>query len=414
MKTRLSVLLWLLLVSSSLLAQTFRGTILGTVTDPQGAVVAGAKVAVHNVDTGLERTTQTSADGSYAVPELPIGTYTVTVTQSGFQTAVTSKVAVNVAAEKRVDVVFRTGQVSEKVEVSGETLPIVETTTDTLGGTFTAEQAKDLPLNGRDFQKMIFLTPGVSGSPDEITDSPGSFGIFSMNGARGRSNNFLLDGTDMNDGYRNDPAINEAGVFGTPATILPVDAIQETQVVSNFMPEYGRNAGATVNIVTKSGTNALHGNFFDYFRNDGLDATNYFNSEKDRAPFHNNQFGGSLGGPIVKDKTFFYFSWESFRNRVGASTSFATVPTEEMYNGDFRNWIDKDLSAGGKMIPIYNPFSLRTDASGAQIRDPFPNNQVPTNLFDPLGVKALAAFQSGGGVLKPNVGASPGQLAPSA
>jgi len=117
MKTRLSVLLWLLLVSSSLLAQTFRGTILGSVTDPQGAVVAGAKVTAHNIDTGLERTTQTSADGSYSLPELPIGTYTVTVTQSGFQTAVTSKVAVNVAAEKRVDVVFRTGQVSEKVEV---------------------------------------------------------------------------------------------------------------------------------------------------------------------------------------------------------------------------------------------------------------------------------------------------------
>src|SRR5437660_6605609 len=185
MKLRANLVLFILLSSATLLAQTFRGTILGTVTDPKGAVVAGAKVTVHNVDTGLERTTRTSADGSYAVPELPIGTYTVTVTQSGFQTAVTSKVAVNVAAEKRVDVVFRTGQVSEKVEVSGETLPIVETTTDTLGGTFTAEQAKDLPLNGRDFQKMIFLTPGVSGSPDEITDSTGSFGIFSMNGERG-------------------------------------------------------------------------------------------------------------------------------------------------------------------------------------------------------------------------------------
>src|SRR5438270_5825295 len=278
MKLRANLVLFILLFSSSLLAQTFRGTILGTVTDPQGAVVAGAKVAVDNVDAGLERTTQAGADGSYAVPELPIGTYTVVVTQSGFQTAVTSNVAVNVASEKRVDVVFRTGQVSDKVEVSGETLPIVETTTDTLGGTFTAEQAKDLPLNGRDFQKMIFLTPGVSGSPDEITDSPGSFGIFSMNGARGRSNNFLLDGTDMNDGYRNDPAINEAGVFGTPATILPVDAIEETQVVSNFMPEYGRNAGATVNIVTKSGTNTLHGTFFDYFRNNALDARNYFKS----------------------------------------------------------------------------------------------------------------------------------------
>ncbi len=310
-----------LLASTSLFAQTFRGTILGTVTDPQGAVVAGAKVVVHNVNTGLERSTATSADGSYSVPELPIGTYNVTATQSGFQTAVISNVAVDVAAEKRVDFVFRAGQVSEKVEVSGEALPQVETTTDTLGTTFTAEQAKNLPLNGRDFQKMIFLTPGVAGSPDEITDSPGSFGIFSMNGARGRSNNFLLDGTDMNDGYRNDPAINEAGVFGTPATILPVDAIEETQISSNFMPEYGRNAGAAVNIVTKSGTNTLHGSAIEYFRNSALDARNYFDPvSTPKAPFHNNQFGGSLGGPIVKDRTFFYLNYEGQRERVGVVT----------------------------------------------------------------------------------------------
>jgi len=325
MKLRANLVLFLLLSSTALLAQTFRGTILGTVTDPQGAVVAGAKVTVHNINTGLERTTQTSADGSYSVPELPIGAYTVMATQSGFQTAVISNVAVDVAAEKRVDFVFRAGQVSERVEVSGEALPQVETTTDSLGTTFTAEQAKDLPLNGRDFQKMIFLTPGVSGSPDEITDSPGSYGIFSMNGARGRSNNFLLDGTDMNDGYRNDPAINEAGVFGTPATILPVDAISELNIISNFMPEYGRNAGATVNIVTKSGTNALHGTLLEYFRNDALDARNYFNSEGARAPFHNNQFGGSLGGPIVKDKTFFYLVYEGQRERVGVVT-LACVP----------------------------------------------------------------------------------------
>src|SRR5438270_6137655 len=317
MKLRSSLGFLLLLISTSLIGQTFRGTILGTVTDPQGAVVPGTKVTVHNVNTGPERTTQTSADGSYSVPELPIGAYTVSVTQSGFQTAVISNVAVDVAAERRVDVVFRAGRVSETVEVSGEALPQVETTTDTLGTTFTAAQAANLPLNGRDFQKMIFLTPGVSGSPDQITDSPGSYGIFSMNGARGRSNNFLLDGTDMNDGYRNDPAINEAGVFGTPATILPVDAIAETQIVSNFMPEYGRNAGAAVNIVTKSGTNALHGSAIEYFRNDALDARNYFNpSSTPKAQFHNNQFGGSLGGPIVMDKTFFFLNYEGQRQRV--------------------------------------------------------------------------------------------------
>jgi Carboxypeptidase regulatory-like domain/TonB dependent receptor len=320
-RATLGFLFLLLLIPGSLIAQTFRGTILGTVTDPQGAVVAGAKVTVRNVDTGLERTTQTSADGSYAVPELPIGTYTVTVNQSGFQTSYVTSIAVDVASEKRVDVALKAGQVTTTVEVSGESLPQVETTTDTLGTTFTAEQAKDLPLNGRDFQKMIFLTPGVAGSPDQITDSPGSYGIFSMNGARGRSNNFLLDGTDMNDGYRNDPAINEAGVFGTPATILPVDAIQETQISSNFMPEYGRNAGAAVNIVTKSGTNTLHGSAIEYFRNSALDARNYFNpTSNPKAQFHNNQFGGSLGGPIVKDKTFFYLNYEGQRERVGVVT----------------------------------------------------------------------------------------------
>src|SRR5437764_6688718 len=155
------------LISTSLFAQTFRGTILGTVSDPQGAVVSAAKVTVRNVNTGLERSTTTSADGSYSVPELPIGSYTVTVTQTGFQTSVTNNVPIDIAAEKRVDVALKAGQVSETVQVSGETLPQVETTNDTLRSTFTAEQAKNLPLNGREFQKMIFLTPGVSGSPDQ-------------------------------------------------------------------------------------------------------------------------------------------------------------------------------------------------------------------------------------------------------
>src|SRR5437660_2435595 len=242
MKLRANLVLFILLSSATLLAQTFRGTILGTVTDPKGAVVAGAKVTVHNVDTGLERTTQTSADGSYSVPELPIGTYTVTVTQSGFQTAVTSNVAVNVAAERRVDVVFRTGQVSEKVEVSGEKLPIVEATTDTLGGQFESKQIVDLPINGRDYTKMLIMVPGAAGEPNGGGDSPGSYGLFSANGSRGRANNFLLDGTDMNDGYRNLPAINQGGVFGTPGTVLPLDAVAEFKVLSNFEAEYGRNS----------------------------------------------------------------------------------------------------------------------------------------------------------------------------
>ena len=347
MKARI-VLVFVLLAAVSLSAQTFRGTILGTVTDPQGAVVSGAKVTVKNVGTGLERTTETSADGSYALPELQIGTYTVTVTQTGFQTFVATGVVVDVASERRVDAAMKTGQVSSKVEVSAEVVPLVDTSTNDLGGVLTQNDVKDLPINGRDYTKLIFLNPGVAGSPDQITDSPGSFGEFSMNGARGRSNNYLLDGTDMNDGYRNDPAINQGGVFATPSAILPIDAISDMRVVSNFQPEYGRNAGAVVNIVTKSGTNAIHGDFFEYFRNDALDARNYFdNSGFPKAPFHNNQFGGSVGGPIIKDKTFFFLDYEGQRETVGV-VSLDCVPTLDQISAA-QNTI---VTGGGVVSPI--------------------------------------------------------------
>ena len=327
MKVR-RVFLFVLLSAAALLAQTFRGTILGTVSDVTGAWVAGAKVTVRNANTGLERTTQTSSDGSYAVPELPIGTYTVTITQTGFQTSVTSNVAVDVATEKRVDAVLKPGQVTEKVEVSGEALPQVETTTNELGGTLTEQSIRDIPINGRDYTKLIYLNPGVAGSPDQISDSPGSFGEFSMNGNRGRSNNYLLDGTDMNDGYRNDPAINEAGVFGDPATILPIDAVGELRVLSNYEAEYGRNAGAVVNIVTKSGTNDWHGSALEYWRSGELGARDFFNiASEGKNPFLNNQFGGALGGPIIKGKTFFYADYEGQRES-GAQAGLSCVPDQ--------------------------------------------------------------------------------------
>ena len=330
------VVVGVFLMSAMLLAQTFRGTILGTVTDPSGAVVAGATVKVHNTGTGLERSATTSADGSYSFPELPIGTYTVTVTQSGFQTFVATGVTVDVATDRRIDAALKTGAVATQVEVSADDLPLVETTSNVLGGVITAQTAQDIPVNGRDYTKLIYLNPGVAGSPDQISDSPGSFGEFSMNGARGRSNNYLLDGTDMNDGYRNDPAINEAGVFGTPSTILPIDAVAELNVLSNFEPEYGRNAGAVVNIVTKSGTNALHGTAGEYFRNNALDARNYFNpSSQPKAPFHNNQFGASLGGPIIKDRTFFFLDYEGQREPVGVVTVSA-VPTGSAADGSLQ------------------------------------------------------------------------------
>jgi hypothetical protein len=327
------VVVCVFLMSAMLFGQTFRGTILGTVTDPSGNLVAGATVKVRNVGTGQERTTATSADGSYTISELPIGTYSVTISQSGFQTSVTNTVEVNVATERRVDAQLKMGQVSQKVEVSGESLPQIETTSAELGGTLTSDTMTNIPVNGRDYTKLIYLNPGVAGSPDQISDSPGSFGTFSMNGSRGRANNFLLDGTDMNDGFRNDPAINEAGVFGDPATILPIDAVAELRVLSNYEAEYGRNSGAVINTVTKSGTNTWHGSLLEFNRTSSVGgARNFFNTAGSQDPFHNNQFGGSLGGPIVKDKTFFYVNYEGQRES-GAQAGLSCVPTGSAPDG---------------------------------------------------------------------------------
>ncbi|HXW15810.1 MAG TPA: TonB-dependent receptor [Terriglobia bacterium] len=316
----------LLLASGFAQAQTFRGTILGTVVDSSGAAIPGAQVVVRNQGTAQTRTTTSGDAGTYTVPELPIGQYAVTVSKEGFESMTVGDVEVTVAGEHRVDVTLEPGKIESRVEVEA-TAPLVTTTEDTLGGTVQSSTVANLPVNGRDYTKLIYLQPGVSGGPDQITDSPGSFGEFSVNGARGRSNNFLLDGTDMNDGYRNDPAINQAGVFGTPATILPVDAVAELAVLSNFAPEYGRNAGGVINIVTKSGTNQIHGTAADYFRNDALDARNFFNTAPTpKTAFHNNQFGGSLGGPIIKDRAFFFGDYEGQRE-TGGLNSTACVPS---------------------------------------------------------------------------------------
>jgi hypothetical protein len=348
------------------------------VSDPSGAVLAGAKVTVKNAGTGLERTTETSADGSYSLPELPIGTYTVTVTQAGFQTFVATGVTVDVASDRRVDAAMKTGQISTRVEVEGDLLPQVETTSAELGGTFTADTIESLPVNGRDYQKLIYLNPGIAGSPDQISDSPGSYGVFSMNGSRGRSNNFLLDGTDMNDGYRNDPAINEAGVFGDPATILPIDAVAELRVLSNYEAEYGRNSGAVINIVTKSGSNNLHGSLLEYFRSGKMGARNYFNvAPNPKSPFNNNQFGGSLGGPIVKDKTFFYVDYEGQREN-GGQAGQTCVPDPAQ--------IAADIAANG-------PANAVTGALLA--RNPWPTPNIASAAPQAGQIVAGGAFDSG-------------------
>ena len=329
MKKTLNVFVLVVLGTCLAMAQTFRGEINGTVTDSTGAAVSGADVKATQTGTGLERTTVTDDGGNYNLPELPLGEYTITVTKTGFKTQTTNAVQVSVGSAPRVNAQLSPGEVTEAIQVTAD-VPLVETTSNVMGGTIDALQAEQLPVNGRDFIKLLTLVPGSTADASGVSDSPGAFGQFSSNGNRGRSNNYLLDGTDMNDGYRNDSAINEAGVFGTPATLLPVDAIAEVSIMSGTEAEYGRNSGAIVNIVTKSGTNNWHGSIFEYFRNNALDARNFFNTkDQPQDEFRNNQFGGSIGGPIVKDKTFLFAAYEGQREVIGIPT-LSTIPTQEM------------------------------------------------------------------------------------
>ncbi|HYX69630.1 MAG TPA: carboxypeptidase-like regulatory domain-containing protein, partial [Terriglobales bacterium] len=205
MKIRLLVVAVVILAFvATLNAQTFRGSIQGTVTDSTGAAVSGATVTITSPATGLTRTVQSGATGDYVFPELPLGDYDLTVTQSGFRTATATGIHVTVATPVHLDVALQPGEVQQKVEVNAE-VPMVEIASDTMGGTIEEKQISELPVNGRDFIKLMVLVPGSTADPSGVSDSPGAFGQFSINGNRGRSNNFLLDGTDMNDGYRNDP-----------------------------------------------------------------------------------------------------------------------------------------------------------------------------------------------------------------
>ncbi|HXY39163.1 MAG TPA: TonB-dependent receptor [Vicinamibacteria bacterium] len=328
LRAALACLAALAAATPPLVAQTFRGGIRGSVRDTTGALVPGATVTATDDATRLSRSTVSDAGGEYALSELPLGNYTVSASLSGFATRTVKGVRVETSATSRVDFVLEAGGRAESVEVLASAT-LVDSTSNTQGGRIDGKQAAELPVNGRDFTHLLSLVPGATSDPGQVSDSPGSFGYLSVNGNRGRANNFLLDGTDMNDGYRNDPAINEAGVFGTPATILPVDAVDEFPVLSGVEAEYGRNAGAIVNIVTRSGTNELHGSAFEDFRNDALGARNYFNTvPSPKNEFQNHQFGASLGGPLVKDRTFFFLAYEGQREK-GGLPSLARVPSAD-------------------------------------------------------------------------------------
>ena len=368
MKNQL-VLVAILLATASLNGQTFRGGIQGTITDSTGAAVAVAEVIAKSPATALTRSTQTDDSGNYQLSELPLGDYDLTVKHAGFKTQTVKTVHVEVSSNQRVNLQLVPGQVEQSVEVTAAA-PLIESSGTSVGGTIEARQMSELPINGRDFIKILGLVPGSTSDASAVSDSAGSFGQFSINGNRGRSNNYLLDGTDINDGYRNDSAINEAGVFGTPATLLPVDALQEVAILSGTEAEYGRNSGAIVNVVTKSGTNTFHGSGFEFFRNNALDARNYFNTKANaQSVFHNNQFGGALGGPILKGSTFFYVAYEGQREKVGIPT-IATIPSQADINA---------FTAGGGVINpvIQKLLALHPFTNGAAL--PATNGSVTLN-----------------------------------
>jgi hypothetical protein len=310
------------LLPCSLLAQSFRGSIRGKVTDPNGSLVAAAKVSAKSNDTGLVRASVTSAEGTYVLAELPAGIYTVTIEAPGFA-PVAQNVVVNIGLDTTADFdLLKVEQRKENIVVTEEA-PLVEATRDVLGEVVDQKLVTDLPLNGRDFGKLVALVPGATVEPSGVAAIQSGFGQFSINGNRDRSNNYTVDGTDNNDPFFNNSALNQTGIGGAPASLLPIDAIQEFNLQSQFPAEYGRNSGSVINILTKSGSNHLHGSAFEFLRNSAMDARNYFNrSPATKSPFRNNNFGVSLGGPIIKDRTFFFGAYEGQRERVGSDFSF--------------------------------------------------------------------------------------------
>lgn len=342
-----------------LFAQAVSGTILGSVRDASGAVVAKAPVTIANTETGLTRVVESDAAGEYTAPSLPPGPYTVTVQLEGFKKISLSNLQVGVDQKLRVDITLQLGTVAETINVEASA-PVVKSDTSELGDTVTEHQIKDLPLNGRDFVNLTRIIPGVvRGIPGANIDGAGSLAwrasaSFSANGQRTRDNNFLLDGVDNNETW-----LNSVVVFPS------VDALEEFKVqTSTYSAEFGRSSGGVVNIAIKSGSNSFHGNAFEFLRNDALDANDFFNNKFGRAkpPFRQNQFGGTFGGRIVKDKTFFFADYQGGRIRQ-AQTYLSTVPSLKMRGGDF-----SELNR-----VIYDPLNPGT---------PFAGNIIPESRQD--------------------------------
>ncbi|HYP07167.1 MAG TPA: carboxypeptidase-like regulatory domain-containing protein [Bryobacteraceae bacterium] len=352
--------------SLALHAQSATAQITGSVTDQSGAVIAGAVVTVLNQLTGTARTTTTSSNGDYVAPLLPVGVYSVTAERPGFRAAKRTDIQLNVNQVIRVDLQVSVGQVTETVEVAANAVA-VDTETSSVGNVVTERQVTQLPLNGRNFLSLLFLGNGaVETGGEQGSMRQGAGNAISINGARPTSNNYLLDGTSNTD-----------TALGTPAAILSIDAIQEfKEQTATYSAEYGFSANQ-INIVSKSGTNELHGSVFWFLRNDALDANNFFNNlaGRPRNKLRQNQPGFVVGGPVVlpklyngRNKTFWLVNYEGRRTR-SALTDFLNVPTPDQLAGRFTSTIIDPLTG-----------------------QPFPNNTIPQARFSRLARLAVAKY----------------------
>ncbi len=361
-------------------AQNLNAGIRGTVTDPAGAVVSGVKITATNVATGISFTT-TSNNGAFNFPQLPIGDYNVRAEQTGFQAFQASRIHIDLNQVYNLNVKLALGTVSQEVVVEANPVQVDQTDIQ-LGTTVSAQQMVDLPLNGRNWTQLQQLQPGIVGTSDRFG---GNNGAYSGNGAQTQQNSFLINGVDSND-----VSLNTALVVPSP------DAIGEFRMVTSTLnPEYGRNSGTVINATIKSGTNNFHGDVFEFYRDTFLDAKNYF--EPTASPFHQNQYGGTIGGPIYKDHAFFFFSYQGYHQKVPETGVNNAVPvfSAAERGGDFSASAGT-FSATPSPIPLFgdsaSPCPATQCPAGTPYSTLFSTGVIPTADLNPLSLKLMNQF----------------------
>src|ERR1700722_8439096 len=362
----------LLLCSCPLFSQSSTGRILGDVRDPSDALIIGAAVEITDVQRGITRSLETDSAGEYVAPNLEPGIYKIAVTKTGFKRFERTNVQLEVATDIRIDVVLQPGDASQTVVVNEE-VPLLNTTSSTLGGTLSNEEITDLPLNGRNYENLLQLRPGVVRYPG------GGFSTTSTNGLRAEDNAYFVDGLFNSEPFSGQNIINGAGIAGDSATILPIDAIQEFNLIENPPAEYGWKPGAIVNVGLKSGTNRLHGTAFAFGRDTPLDARNFFNtSDQTKQPRYVEQFGGTAGGPVVKDKFFFFGGYERQRYSVWNIGQLSTPATVSL-GGDPANSVPDAIA--GVIAAGITPSPASLQIGGCTLGPPISCNGTgfPTN-----------------------------------